>query len=307
MNILFAGTPEPSAKLLQSLVNKECINIIGVITKPDVAQKRGNKIKQSHVSLAASEAGLTIFKPDNLNSSEFKETLLKLDFDFLVVAAYGKILPDWMLESPKIMPINVHYSLLPKYRGASPIQSCLLNGDKKTGITFIKMSNKLDEGDCIQKYEIEVHPDHNKITLEDDLCNLAIENIYSVLSDITQKNFNLLKQDDNESSYCKKIHKKDSMINFTMSSDEIYNKFKAFYEWPGISFEHKGITIKIKEMYVIGDNNFNTNDNVFNFTNLGLIIKTIDKNIVITHLQFPNKNIITSKDAFNAYKEFFDV
>ena len=307
MNILFAGTPEPSAKLLQSLVNNECINIIGVITKPDIAQKRGNKIKQSHVSLAASEAGLTIFKPDNLNSSEFKETLLKLDFDFLVVAAYGKILPDWMLESPKIMPINVHYSLLPKYRGASPIQSCLLNGDKKTGITFIKMSNKLDEGDCIQKHEIVVHPDHNKITLEDDLCNLAIENIYSVLSDITQKNFNLLKQDDNESSYCKKIHKKDSIINFTMSSDEIYNKFKAFYEWPGISFEHKGITIKIKEMYVIGDNNFNTNDNVFNFTNLGLIIKTMDKNIVITHLQFPNKNIITSKDAFNAYKEFFDV
>ena len=307
MNILFAGTPEPSAKLLQSLVNNECINIIGVITKPDVAQKRGNKIKQSHVSLAASEADLAIFKPDNLNSLEFKETLLKLDFDFLVVAAYGKILPDWMLESPKIMPINVHYSLLPKYRGASPIQSCLLNGDKKTGITFIKMSNKLDEGDCIQKHEIVVHPDHNKITLEDDLCNLAIENIYSVLSDITQKNFNLLKQDDNESSYCKKIHKKDSMINFTMSSIEIYNKFRAFYEWPGISFEHKGITIKIKEMYVIGDNNFNTNDNIFNFTNLGLIIKTMDKNIVITHLQFPNKNIITSKDAFNAYKEFFDV
>ena len=307
MNILFAGTPEPSAKLLQSLVNNECINIIGVITKPDVAQKRGNKIKQSHVSLAASEADLAIFKPDNLNSLEFKETLLKLDFDFLVVAAYGKILPDWMLESPKIMPINVHYSLLPKYRGASPIQSCLLNDDKKTGITFIKMSNKLDEGDCIQKHEIVVHPDHNKITLEDDLCNLAIENIYSVLSDITQKNFNLLKQDDNESSYCKKIHKKDSMINFTMSSIEIYNKFRAFYEWPGISFEHKGITIKIKEMYVIGDNNFNTNDNVFNFTNLGLIIKTMDKNIVITHLQFPNKNIITSKDAFNAYKEFFDV
>jgi methionyl-tRNA formyltransferase len=271
-----------------------------------MAQNRGKKVLQSHVSLAASEAGLAIFKPDNLNSAELKETLLKLDFDFLVVAAYGKILPDWMLESPKIMPINVHYSLLPKYRGASPIQSCLLNGDKKTGITFIKMSNKLDEGDCIQKYEIEVHPDHNKITLEDDLCNLAIENIYSMLSDIAQKNYSLLKQDNNESSYCKKINKKDSKINFTMSSSEIYSKFRAFYEWPGISFEHKGITIKIKEMYVIGDNNFNTNNNFFNFTNLGLIIKTSDKNIVITHLQFPNKNIITSRDAFNAYKEFFD-
>ena len=307
MNILFAGTPEPSAKLLQALVKNNNINIIGVITKPDIAQNRGKKIQQSQVSFAASETNLPIYKPDNLNSLEFRQTLLQLDFDFLVVAAYGKIIPDWMLESPKIISINVHYSLLPKYRGASPIQSCLLNGDKKTGITFIKMSNKLDEGECIQKYEIEVHPDHNKITLEDELCNLAIENIYSMLCDITQKNFTLLKQDNNESSYCKKIDKKDSMINFTMSSGEIYNKFRAFYEWPGISFEHKGITIKIREMYVMGDNNFNTNDNIFNFTNLGLIIKTVDKNIVITHLQFPNKNIITSKDAFNAYKEFFDV
>ena len=307
MNILFAGTPEPSAKLLQSLVKNNNINMVGVITKPDIAQNRGKKIQQSQVSSAASEVNLPIYKPDNLNSIEFKQILLQLDFDFLIVAAYGKIIPDWMLESPKIMSINVHYSLLPKYRGASPIQSCLLNGDKKTGISFIKMSNKLDEGECIQKYEIEVHPDHNKITLEDELCNLAIENIYSVLCDITQKNFSLLKQDNNESSYCKKIDKKDSMINFTMSSGEIYNKFRAFYEWPGISFEHKGITIKIREMYVMGDNNFNTNDNIFNFTNLGLIIKTVDKNIVITHLQFPNKNIITSKDAFNAYKEFFDV
>ena len=168
MNILFAGTPEPSAKLLQSLFNNKHINIIGVITKPDVAQQRGNKIQQSHVSHGASKANLPIFKPDNLNSAEFKETILKLDFDFLVVAAYGKILPDWMLESPKVMPINVHYSLLPKYRGASPIQSCLLNGDEITGITFIKMNNKLDEGDCIDKYEMQVCNDHSKLTLEED-------------------------------------------------------------------------------------------------------------------------------------------
>ena len=306
MKILFAGSPKPSSEVLEYISKNTPHEVVGVITQPDKRRKRGNLKVESDVSRVAKALAIKTYKPFNLDE-EFKDIILGLNFDILLVSAYGKILPDWMLESPKIMPINVHYSLLPKYRGASPIQSCLLNGDKKTGITFIKMSNKLDEGDCIQKYEIEVHPDHNKITLEDDLCNLAIENIYSVLSDITQKNFNLLTQDDNESSCCKKIHKKDSMINFTMSSDEIYNKFKAFYEWPGISFEHKGITIKIKEMYVIGDNNFNTNDNVFNFTNLGLIIKTIDKNIVITHLQFPNKKIITSKDAFNAYKEFFDV
>ena len=305
MNILFAGTPEPSAKLLQSLFNNKHINIIGVITKPDVAQKRGNKIQQSHVSHGASKANLTIFKPDNLNSAEFKETILKLDFDFLVVAAYGKILPDWMLESPKVMPINVHYSLLPKYRGASPIQSCLLNGDKKTGITFIKMNNKLDEGDCIDKYEMQVSDDHNKVTLEEDLCNLAIENIFTVLSNISQNNYCLSKQNNEASTYCKKIIKQDSLVNFEMSSDEIYNKFRAYYEWPGVVFEHKNTIVKIKGMYVLDKNNKYLDNEIFKFNKSGLNVKTADKTIVITHLQFPNKNIISSTDAFNSYKDFF--
>ena len=305
MNILFAGTPEPSAKLLQSLFNNKHINIIGVITKPDVAQKRGNKIQQSHVSLTASEANLAIFKPDNLNSTEFKETILKLDFDFLVVAAYGKILPDWMLESPKVMPINVHYSLLPKYRGASPIQSCLLNGDEITGITFIKMNNKLDEGDCINKYEMQVCNDHNKRTLEKDLCNLAIENIFTVLSNISQNNYCLSKQNNEASTYCKKIIKQDSLVNFEMSSDEIYNKFRAYYEWPGVVFEHKNTIVKIKGMYVLDKNNTYLDNEIFKFDKSGLNVKTADKTIVITHLQFPNKNIISSTDAFNSYKEFF--
>lgn len=305
MNILFAGTPEPSAKLLQSLINSNHINIVGVITKPDIAQKRGKKIQQSQVSFAASKAGLPIFKPENLNSIEFKETLLKLEFDFLVVAAYGKILPDWMLESPKAMPINVHYSLLPKYRGASPIQSCLLNGDKKTGITFIKMINKLDQGDCIEKYEINVCDHHNKITLEEDLCNLAIENIFAVLSNIIQNNFCLSKQNNEASSYCKKIIKQDSLINFDMFSYEIFNKFRAFYEWPGIAFEHKNTMVKIKGMYVLDEKNNYSDNEIFKFDKSGLTVKTRDKTIVITHLQFPNKNIISSIDAFNSYKDFF--
>ena len=305
MNILYAGTPEPSAMLLKSLCNNEHINIIGVLTKPDIAQKRGNKIQQSHVSLAASAANLPIFKPDNLNSTEFKETILKLDFDFLVVAAYGKILPDWMLESPKVMPINVHYSLLPKYRGASPIQSCLLNGDEKTGITFIKMNDKLDEGDCIERYEMQVCDDHNKLTLEEDLCNLAVENIFTVLSNISQNNFALSKQNNEASTYCNKIIKQDSLVNFEMSSDEIYNKFRAYYEWPGISIEHKNTIVKIKGMYVLDKNNTCLENEIFKFDKSLLTAKTTDKTIVITHLQFPNKNIISSTDAFNSYKEFF--
>ena len=154
MNILYAGTPNPSAKILKALCDNPSINVVGVITKPDKAQKRGNKLVQSPVSIEAQNRNLNIFKPYDLNALKLKQSIEALSVDFVVVAAYGKILPKWLLDLPIIMPINIHYSLLPMYRGASPIQSSLLNGDSISGITFMNMSEGLDDGDCIKQYEI---------------------------------------------------------------------------------------------------------------------------------------------------------
>ena len=122
---------------------------------------------------------------------------------------------------------------------------------------------------------------------------------------ISQNNFALSKQNNEASTYCKKIIKQDSLINFEMSSAEIYNKFRAYYEWPGISIEHKNTIVKIKGMYVLDKNNTFQDNAIFKFDNSKLIMKTIDKAIVITHLQFPNKNPISSLDAYNSHKEFF--
>ena len=229
-----------------------------------------------------------------------------MNIDYIVVAAYGKILPKWLLEFPNIMPINIHYSLLPKYRGASPIQSSLLNNDSKSGITFMKMSEGLDDGDCIEQYEIDIENNHNKITLENDLCDLSISKILGILHGVKNHKYDLIKQDDRAASYCSKIEKSDSLVNFTETANQIYNKFKAYYEWPGVSFKHKNTLIKIKDMYLANDNDIDLLGKEIFLSKHGLYIKTSSKTIVITYLQFPNKNIISASDAFNSYKDFFN-
>ena len=306
MNILFAGTPKPSAKILRALCNETSLKVVGVITKPDKAQKRGNKIEQSPVCIEALKQKLNIFKPDSLNCEELRKSIEHLNVDYIIVAAYGKILPKWLLDFPNIMPVNIHYSLLPKYRGASPIQSSLLNNDTRSGITFMKMSEGLDDGDCIEQYVIDIKNNHNKITLENDLCDLSISKILDILHGLKDHKYNLITQDNKLASYCSKIQKSDSLVSFTETANQIYSKFKAYYEWPGVSFIHKNTLIKIKDMYLIDDNNIDLLGKEFLLSKDGLYIKTSNKVIVITYLQFPNKNIISASDAFNSYKDFFN-
>jgi methionyl-tRNA formyltransferase len=223
----------------------------------------------------------------------------------MIVSAYGKILPNWLLDKALIIPVNIHYSLLPKYRGASPIQSSILNGDKETGITFMKMSQNMDEGDIIEKFPILIHDSWNKTDLENALSDKSVEKIIEVLNNIYNNNYSLEKQDHDKASYCYKVQKQDSIVDFNNSSFSILNKFRALNEWPGLSFMHKEISIKIHNLHVEPcDLNF-TPGEIISFNKYGIKIKTIDSSIVITYLQFPNKKIISSQDAFNSYKGFF--
>ena len=207
MNILFAGTTFNSSKILNFLHEADEINVIGVITKPDKPGKRGSNLIESPVSTAARNADINLFKPEQLDCIDFKETISKLDVDILVVVAYGKILPEWMLNIPKIMPINIHYSLLPYYRGSSPIQASIINGDKHTGVTFMKMNKSLDGGEIINKFECEILNDDNKTTLERKLTEISIKEISNVLKLIKTKKVKLLDQKSEDVSYCKKIVK----------------------------------------------------------------------------------------------------
>jgi len=304
MNILFAGSPAPSAEVLRFIKERTDHEIVGVITQPDKRRKRGSLKVESDVSKMANTLSLKTFKPHRLDE-DFKKDMLNISFDVLLVSAYGKILPEWFLESPSKIAINIHYSLLPKYRGASPIQSVILNNEKKTGISFMKMSLGMDEGDILQSHELIIDKSWNKTQLESQLSALSISKILSLLNQINNEELSYTKQDSNIATYCKKINKEDSLINFSTPSNEILNKFKAFNEWPGISFIYKEKLIKIHEIFERETNSLAQPGEIISFNKDGLSIKTNDSSIVITHLQFQNKNIISSKDAFNSYRNFF--
>ena len=304
MRILYAGSPAPSAKVLDHLAQSESIEVVGVITQPDKRRKRRSAKEGSAVANVAEKHKLTILKPHRLDE-DFKESIKNIEFDVIIVSAYGKILPNWLLDKALIIPVNIHYSLLPKYRGASPIQSSILNGDKETGITFMKMSQNMDEGDIIEKFPILIHDSWNKTDLENALSDKSVEKIIEVLNNIYNNNYSLEKQDHDKASYCYKVQKQDSIVDFNNSSFSILNKFRALNEWPGLSFMHKEISIKIHNLHVEPcDLNF-TPGEIISFNKYGIKIKTIDSSIVITYLQFPNKKIISSQDAFNSYKGFF--
>ena len=304
MDIYFAGTPNCAAEILKSLASNNLFNIKGVITQPDKKGKRGNKRIESPVSLMADSLNLNTYKPHNLTKEQIQNDIDINNADILLVVAYGKLIPNWILES-NIEAINIHYSLLPSYRGASPIQSSLLNNDKKTGVTFMQMSKDLDAGKIIKCFEIPISENDNKSSLEKKLTELSILNLEKVITGMCSNKIIPIDQNHDQASYCKKILKEDSIINFKESAEKIYAKFRAYNEWPGICFKYNNTVIKIHGLTVSSTKSLGSPGDIISFTSSGLSIKSIDYDIVITHLQFPNKNIITARDAFNSYREFF--
>jgi methionyl-tRNA formyltransferase len=304
MDIYFAGTPNSAAEILKFLASNDLFNIKGVITQPDKKGKRGNQRIESPVSLMANSLNLQTYKPHNLTKEQIQNDIDITNADILLVVAYGNLIPAWILES-NIKAINIHYSLLPSYRGASPIQSSLLNNDKKTGVTFMQISEDLDAGKIIECFEVPINKNDNKSSLEKKLTKLSILNLEKVITDFYSNKTIPIDQEHGKASYCKKILKEDSIINFEESAEKIFAKFRAYNEWPGICFTHKNKVIKIHGLEISSIKSPGSPGDIISFTNSGLTFKTIDYDIVITHLQFPNKNIITAKDAYNSYRQFF--
>ena len=305
MKVLFAGSPESSAKILKSLINKG-FEVVGAISQPDKRSKRGKGKEASPVSKEAFRLGIQTLKPVSLDES-FKREVELLDFDFLLVSAYGKILPDWLLESPNIAPVNIHFSLLPKYRGASPIQTAILNSDKKTGVSIMQMIKGMDEGPVYSFHETEILRYENKRDLENKLTSLCIKNIASDLNNIFQKKLAPIEQNNSKASYCKKINKVSGKIDFSKENTaDILQKHKAYIGWPGLYFEKNNLVIKIHELEEYKGNKEDVETTAFRFLSHGLVVKTVDSQIVITHLQFPGKRIISAADAANSYAKFFE-
>ena len=244
MKILFMGTPDFAAGSLKSLINAG-YEISAVVTQPDRPKGRSGKPVFSPVKEVAVEAGIPVLQPERIKKPEETARLLEYPADIYVIAAFGQILSKEILDQPKYGCINVHASLLPKYRGASPIQRVILDGEKKTGITIMQMNEGLDTGDILYSKSLDLVDDETFETLHDRLMDLGGEALVEALELIEEGKITPVKQDDSLSCYAPLIKKEDGLIDWKNPSDRIYSQVRAFNPWPGAYTYINGKILKI--------------------------------------------------------------
>lgn len=232
MKILFMGTPDLAAVCLEAVYNKADVEVVGVLTQPDKPKGRGMKLVPPPVKVFAEEHGIPVYQPQTLKNGTFEDELKKLDPDMIIVAAYGKILPKYVLDYPKYGCVNAHGSILPKYRGASPIQRAIIDGEKVTGITAMYMAEGLDTGDIIKIYPCDITPDDDFGSLHDKLAVLAGVAMCDVIDMTENGTITRTKQDDEKSSYAAKIEKEDTVIDFTKNAEDIVNLVRGLSPAP---------------------------------------------------------------------------
>jgi len=265
-NIIFMGTPDYAQKILQRLIDTDDINVVAVYTQPDKPVGRKKLLTPPPVKVTAQEHNIPVYQPQKLRDEETVKELLKIKCDYIVVAAYGQILPREILDHAPC--INLHASILPQYRGASPIQQTLLNGDTVTGVTAMLMEEGLDTGDILKIETIAVKTDTMVEDLFEQLTDVAADLTVDVLH-----NFNTYipkKQNEAEATHCKKITKADGEVSFD-DAKELYNKYRAFTPWPGI---YLSSGLKLKEIQL--ENTDQTHEEG------GKIIAIDKKSIVVT-------------------------
>ena len=302
MNIIFAGSPKFSAEILSQL-DKSSLKVSLVLTQPDKRSARNKPAEPTEVAKFAESTNLPCLKVESF-SEETINTICEYPCDFLVLSSFGTIIPKEILDHAKISPLNVHFSKLPLYRGSSPIQSALLNGDKKTAISFMEMTESLDDGPVFDVIEVDISSKDNRLTLEDKLVSKAKENIVDVINRISN-GLVPVTQNEKDASYCNKISKADGKIDFNKNTNEILNKHRAFFGWPGTFLIHKEIPVKVHEMGLFLSKSTAKPGSIIDIDKGGIYIKTGDNAIVITHIQLPGKKIINSADIYNSYKDFF--
>ena len=245
LKVVFMGTPDFAVPSLKALVESG-FQVPLVITQPDKPAGRGKKLKPPPVKTVAQKLGIEVLQPKRIKeNAELKEKLRAIKPDLIVVAAYGKILPEWLLNLPKFGVVNVHASLLPEYRGASPIQAALLDGKEETGVTIMKVIPELDAGPIIAQEKVKIEPEDNAQTLHDKLSELGAKLLVETLPRYVKGELKPVEQDDSKATYCKQITKEMGKIDWKESAHKIFNAVRAFTPWPSAYTFYKGKRVKI--------------------------------------------------------------
>lgn len=304
LKIAYLGTPKISAIVLEKLI-KNGYNVQLVVSQEDKPQGRKMIITPTETKLVAEKYNIPVFQPHKIRDDY--AFLTKFNIDILLTMAYGQIIPQAVLDIPKIKALNLHGSLLPKYRGASPIQAAILNGDKITGITLMEMVDKMDAGRMYYKKEIEIADNDNYETLSLKLADLAYETFDEGIQDVADGINKGVEQDESLVSFTKKIKLEDSELIFNADSSSIINKIRAFYPDPGTFFSHSDVKYKVKKATLVENKSNTTPGKIVKYDKNAFYIETGDGVISILELQKPGKKMMDYKSFFNGNQNLFKV
>lgn len=298
------ATPDIAVKSLEELYNNEDINVLAVVTQPDRPKGRGNKLTPPPVKVFALENNIECIQTEKISKDEGLLAKLKeLKPDFFVTFAFGQILSQEVLDIPKYATINLHASLLPKYRGANPIQRCIYNGDTKTGITTMLTVLELDAGDICETEEIDIDENMTDVELKEIICEKSPKLICSTLKGLYSGNLKPKKQDENGVTIAKKFVKQDGLVDWNKNSCEIHNQVRSMVDFPCAYTMCNGKILKILETKLTKHSENKQSATVVNVSKDGIEVCTGDGScILITKVKPESKGIMSAYDFANGAK-----
>ncbi len=294
--IIFMGTPNFSVLTLRSLFNSN-YKIEAVFTQPPKKKSRGQKIIKSSVHLEAIKLNIPVRHPNNLNNDEDLNFIKNKNVKYVVVVAYGQIIPERILNIPNIIFLNIHASLLPRWRGAAPIQRSIIEMDKMTGISIMKIVSKLDAGPYMMQEKLNIEKEDNFVSLSKKLSILGSKLIIRSLDKLKKEKVNFISQDENKVTYAKKIEKKESEINWNMPAKKLIAIINGLNPFPGVWFKHLKTRLKIIQAVEIIQTG-----RVGEVLDINLTIGCKENAIKILSIQKEGKNILTTESFLAGYK-----
>ncbi|CAK2683557.1 methionyl-tRNA formyltransferase [Vibrio sp. 10N.286.55.E10] len=306
LRIVFAGTPDFAARHLAALLSSEH-EVIAVYTQPDRPAGRGKKLTASPVKNIALENNIPVYQPENFKSDEAKQELADLNADIMVVVAYGLLLPQVVLDTPRLGCINVHGSILPRWRGAAPIQRSIWAGDKETGVTIMQMDIGLDTGDMLSIATLPIEATDTSASMYEKLAGLGPDALVECLSDIASGKAVAEKQDDELANYAKKLSKEEARINWSDDAAHIERCVRAFNPWPMSHFEAAENSIKVWQSRVAEQASDKPAGTILQADKTGIYVATGQGVLVLEQLQVPGKKAMSVQDILNSRASWFEV
>lgn len=299
LRVIYAGTPEFAVPALRSLIESGH-DVVAVYTQPDRPAGRGRKLQASPVKLLASEAGIAVEQPENFREDQSCQKLADFKADVMVVAAYGIILPQRVLEMPRFGCLNIHGSLLPRWRGAAPIQRAILAGDAETGVTIMQMAAGLDTGDMLLKTHYPISANDTASTIHDALANDGADALQVVLSKLGSDELSPEVQDESQTTYAAKFNKLDAQIDWQLPAAEIDLLIRAFNPWPIAYTQQNDKPLRFYFSQVVPDKLVSAAPGtVLDESKQGIQIATGKGVINITQLQFPGGKPLAVREFLN--------